>query len=207
MEHMKQIQYITRLNTGEIDKFVLVDVMWCGSAGSDLPDRGARVELTSLLLLVHFMFGFLAKLWPNIRPYLGLLKYLIVSLDRSPILLRVISWLHKVAKLTSSGYFPFHSKQPIDFLPLTANYISQVEEESMWQMTADNICLMLPPDPPQQFSDSLSCFSWPGGGRWGGGSSWESEDIIHQCKHQPPLSNWRISCWDQCRAGNQIKMP
>ena len=25
MEHMKQIQYITRLNTGEIDKFVLVD--------------------------------------------------------------------------------------------------------------------------------------------------------------------------------------
>ena len=55
------------------------------------------------------MFGFLAKLWPNIRPYLGLLKYLIVSLDRSPILLRVISWLHKVANLLQVD--TFHSEQ------------------------------------------------------------------------------------------------
>ena len=139
-------------------------------AVSRLPDRGARVELTSLLLLVHFMFGFLAKLWPNIRPYLGLLKYLIVSLDRSPILLRVISWLHKVAKLTSSGYFPFQ----------TTNWLSlikcQLEEESLWQMTADNICLMLPPDPPQQYSDSLTVVSLfsHGRGRVGGDSSWES---------------------------------
>ena len=141
MEHMKQIQYITRLNTGEIDKFVLVDVMCCAVSGP--LDRGARVELTSLLLLFHFMFGFLAKLWPNIRPYLGLLKYLIVSLDRTPILLRVISWLNKVAKFTSSGYFPF---QTTNWLSLGECKLEDSDKRQLvWQMTADNMLSQVTP--------------------------------------------------------------
>ena len=138
---MKQIQYITRLNTGEIDKFVLVDVMCCAVSGP--LDRGARVELTSLLLLFHFMFGFLAKLWPNIRPYLGLLKYLIVSLDRTPILLRVISWLNKVAKFTSSGYFPF---QTTNWLSLGECKLEDSDKRQLvWQMTADNMLSQVTP--------------------------------------------------------------
>ena len=151
--------------------------MW--RAVSGLPDRGARVELTSLLLLVHFMFGFLAKLWPNIRPYLGLLKYLIVSLDRSPILLRVISWLQSCKLMLQVD--TFHSKQPIDFLSVNWMQTRRVcMTNDCWQYLSP----VTPPDPPQQ-CDSL--FSGPHHG---------NQKTNHQCKHQAPLSSWQISPWD-----------
>ena len=45
----------------------------------------------------------------------------------------------------------FHSKQPIDFL--SAKWM-QTRRICVWQMTADNICLMLPSDPPSSDSSS-----------------------------------------------------
>ena len=150
-------------------------------------DRGARVELADIIIIIillfHFMLGFLAKLWPNIRPYLGLLKYLIVSLDRSPILLRVISWLHKVA-----NYFKWILSIPNN--QLTFSEWSDCKLDcSVWQMTADNICLLLPPLIPR--SSVTACSQ---GRDWGPHHG--NLKTNHQCKHQPPLSNWQISCWD-----------
>ena len=131
---MKQIQYITRLNTGEIDKFVLVDVTWSGWAVSDLPDRGARVELTSLLLLFQF-YVWISCQTPSKYPYLGLLKYLIASLDRRRQESNIVKsnfMITQSCKLTSSGYFPFQ----------TTNWLSlsdcKLEEESLndkWLLT------------------------------------------------------------------------
>ena len=89
------------------------------------------------------MFGFLAKLWPNIRPYLGLLKYLIVSLDRSPILLRVISWLHKVA-----NYFKWILSIPNNQLTFSQRSECKLEESvyDKWLLTI--FVSSYPPDPP-----------------------------------------------------------
>ena len=130
-------------------------------------DRGARVELADIIIIIillfHFMLGFLAKLWPNIRPYLGLLKYLIVSLDRSPILLRVISWLHKVA-----NYFKWILSIPNNQLTFSQRSECKLEESvyDKWLLTIFvSSYPLIPPSSPV-------CSQ----GRGWGGSSWESED-------------------------------
>ena len=136
-------------------------------------DRGARVELADIIIIIillfHFIIGFLAKLWPNIRPYLGLLKYLIVSLDRSPILLRVISWLHKVA-----NYFKWILSIPNNQLTFSQRSECKLEESvhDKWLLTI--FVSSYPPDPPPAVQcDVWQCVLRAGAG---GGSSWESED-------------------------------
>ena len=131
-------------------------------------DRGARVELADIIIIIillfHFMLGFLAKLWPNIRPYLGLLKYLIVSLDRSPILLRVISWLHKVA-----NYFKWILSIPNNQLTFSQRSECKLEESvyDKWLLTI--FVSSYPPWSPAAV--------WQLVLRAGlGASSWESED-------------------------------
>ena len=135
-------------------------------------DRGARVELADIIIIIillfHFMLGFLAKLWPNIRPYLGLLKYLIVSLDRSPILLRVISWLHKVA-----NYFKWILSIPNNQLTFSQRSECKLEESvyDKWLLTIFvSSYPLIPPSSPVWRVTVCSQ------GRGWGGSSWESED-------------------------------
>ena len=149
-------------------------------------DRGARVELADIIIIIillfHFMLGFLAKLWPNIRPYLGLLKYLIVSLDRSPILLRVISWLHKVA-----NYFKWILSIPNNQLTFSQRSECKLEESvyDKWLLTIFvSSYLWSPP--------AVQCVLRAGAG----GAHHGNQKTNHQCKHQPPLSNWQISWWD-----------
>ena len=154
-------------------------------------DRGARVELADIIIIIillfHFIIGFLAKLWPNIRPYLGLLKYLIVSLDRSPILLRVISWLHKVA-----NYFKWILSIPNNQLTFSQRSECKLEESvyDKWLLTIFVSCYPLIPQQWQQQWDTVCSQAVSSGPHHG------NPKTNHQCKHQPPLSNWRISCWD-----------
>ena len=135
-------------------------------------DRGARVELADIIIIIillfHFIIGFLAKLWPNIRPYLGLLKYLIVSLDRSPILLRVISWLHKVA-----NYFKWILSIPNNQLTFSQRSECKLEESvyDKWLLTIFVSCYPLIP-PAVTAAVGHGVFS----GCELGASSWESED-------------------------------
>ena len=156
--------------------------MWRGV--SDLTDRGARVELISLLFYVWISCQTLTK-YPSVS---WIIEIFDCKFGQESNIVKSNFMITQSCKLLQVD--TFHSKQPIDFL--SAKWM-QTRRICVWQMTADNICLILPPWSPQQSSVTCdSVFSGPGLGVAHHGN----QKTNHQCKHQPPLSNWQISCWD-----------
>ena len=158
--------------------------MW--RAVSRLPDRGARVELISLLLLLlfHFMFGFSCQTLTQYPSVSWIIEIFDCKFGQESNIVKSNFMITQSCRT----YFKWILSIPNNLLTFS-QWTECKLEESVWQMTADNICLMLPHDPPQQYdSQCVSQYIL----RAQGGN----EKTNHQCKHQSPLSNWRISRLD-----------
>ena len=99
------LQYITRLNTGEIDKFVLVDVSWCGV----LCPAWQTVEQGSSWYHYYFMFGFSCQTLPQYPSISWIIEIFDCKFGQESNIVKSNFMITKLQTYASSGYFPFQT--------------------------------------------------------------------------------------------------